>query len=170
MGNSLSQVVVSERRELLSKLYNIDVPILDIGNCMGSTGYIDFITPNLLNGLNIMKGKSYDGREFIVFKAKFKFTDDIEIQTFTTFFKRYVDNDITWHTCGHHGLNLFNTSGGADNNQIQLLYELLRIGKIDLTNLNKEEIDNLKLLWRFGIETDYENRKDIYPVEIILGN
>ena len=170
MGNRLTQEETNEREELLNKLIKIDVETLEIGDTEGHSGYIDFIHPNLLNNNNIMKGIDRYNRPFIVFKAEIILPNYTKIQTFTTFFQRFNDSKFTWHACGHHGLNLFDTCGGANNAQIKILYELLSNKTVSLDDIELDEIDNLKLLWRNSIkEEDYHELKYVYPVRINVG-
>ena len=165
----MSQTEIDERKELINKLFRINVEQLDIGNAQGSTGYIDFIKPTSLDNNNIMKGRDINGRRFIVFKAEIILSNSKKIQTFTTFFQRYYDSDLTWHTCGHYGLNLFDTCGGVNNIQARILYELLSNNSVDLNNFSIDELDNLKLLWKNGLDEEYNASEDIYPTQINVG-
>lgn len=142
MGNILTEDECTKRNEYIRKIKNLNFPILDIGTKNGMTGYLDFIKPTELGANNIMKGVDNWGRAFIIFKAEFEFEDGSKKQTFTTFFQRYNDNELLWHTCGHYGSIVINTEGGTSNDQFEMLYILLSEGKYEFT---KENIEKLKL-------------------------
>lgn len=168
MGNQLSRSEIDEREKLIKKILNIkNINKLDIGNRVGHSEYIDFIEPELLVNDDILRGTDIYSRSFIVFKAEIILQDNSKIQTFTTFFKRYHDSNIIWHACGHYGLNLFDTCGGANNKQINILHELLSNKTIDLSDMKIEQINELKLLWNNNSD-NYE--KNIYPIRIDLGH
>jgi hypothetical protein len=168
MGNSLSQEEIEIRTQYLDKIKYLNVPILDIGNKNGVTDYLDFIKPEELKSNNIVKGRDISSRPFIVFKAEFEYPNGIKKKTFTTFFQRYSDNDLLWHSCGHYGINLMCTDGGASGEQIKMLYELLSSGEY---KINREIIHEQRL--NFKINDDiifYENlTDDDYPTIIRIG-
>ena len=170
MYGRLTTEEINKKKDLLSKLLNNNYPILDIGNEEGHSGYIDFILIKSMDNNNIMKGTDKYNRPFIVFKAEFIFPDNTTMHTFTTFFKRYSDSELLWHACGHDGLNLFDTCGGATELQLIMLNELLSNNTLDLSNKSTDELDNFKLLWRSGITGDYKLKKDIYPTRINIGH
>ena len=119
--------------KIIDDIFNIECPILDIGYRTGSTGYIDFIRPEELGSSRIMKGVDRFGRRFIVFKSRI-ILESGPIECFTTFFKRYKEeNSTTCHTAGHYGRHLFCTEGGTTIYQMNLLYDLLKNGSIDMT-------------------------------------
>lgn len=168
MGNQLSEFEIDERYKLIKKIFNIaNINKIEIGDRVGHSGYIDFIEPELLVNDDILKGIDIYSRSFIVFKAEIILQDNSKIQTFTTFFKRYHDSDIVWHACGHYGLNLFDTCGGANNTQIKILYDLLSNKTIDLSNMTIDQIDNIKLLWN---RHDNDDAKNISPIRIDIGH
>lgn len=68
------------------KLNNI--PILDIGDKMGSTGYIDFIDCTYLNNCKIMKGIDRCNRSFITFMVEKIKGDKIPLYRVITLFQR----------------------------------------------------------------------------------
>ena len=106
-------IIIMEFNYLINKIMDFNCNILDIGNKIGSTSYIDFIKQTDLEKNNIMKGNDCFGRKFIVFKATYIFKDNTIKKTFSTFFQRYTDNNILWHICGHDGELIFDTCGGA---------------------------------------------------------
>ena len=131
MGNQYT----SEQRQIveniLNNIFDNKYSILDLKSRIGSTDYIDFIKPDELGDLNIMKGKDILNRNFIVFKSELLINDK-KIKMFTTFFQRYNDNSITYHTAGHYGKLLFNTEGGCSLEQFKYLYTLLQNNTIEL--------------------------------------
>ncbi|MBA3602432.1 MAG: hypothetical protein H0W50_02045 [Parachlamydiaceae bacterium] len=68
------------------------LPILDIGNRTGSTGYIDFIKDKEMSA-PIMRGKDCHGREFFSIRARSNVVIKLEYLNSgcQTFFKRYTD-------------------------------------------------------------------------------
>lgn len=63
------------------------LPILDIADREGETGYIDFITPKEMTA-PIMRGQDKDGREFFSLRFKYKRSETLHCQTF---FRRYCN-------------------------------------------------------------------------------
>lgn len=167
MGNSLSDEAILERGTYLKNIVNLKFPILDIGTKNDYTDYIDFITPDELSSNDIMRGFDSSLRAFVVFKAEIEYPNGIKKKTFTTFFQRYSDNQLLWHCCGHSGTNLMDTTGGANNQQIKMLYDLFSSGeyKIDKNILSQQKLnfnsDELSL---------NDNLEDLnYPVKVRLG-
>jgi len=152
------------RRNLIRNIMNTECNILDISHRFGHTSYIDFINHDELKENKIIKGIDDHNRQFIVFKAEIIYNDlnnNPKIYTtFTTFFKRYTDNDFLWHACGHYGPILFDTVGGANIEQLKLLNDLLKNGYVDLT----PEMDYEKLKLYFFIDKD-----DLTPIKIKIG-
>ena len=154
------------RMNLIRNIMNTDCNILDISHRYGATSYIDFITRHELGGNKIMKGYDDFARPFIVFKAEIIYNDSNYNQkiytTFTTFFKRYADDDLLWTACGHDGALLFDTVGGANVEQLKLLDELLKNGYVDLTP--DMDYKNLRL-YPFGVI----DISKLQPIKIKLG-
>ena len=168
MGNSLSQENIDIRNEYLNKIKNLNLPILDIGNKKGNTGYIDFIKPNELGSNNIMMGCDINSRHFIVFRAEFEYPNGLKKKTFTTFFQRYSDKYDVWHCCGNYGHNLIDTVGGASNEQIKMLYELFSSREY---KINKELINEQKLNFIINNDSLYDDLSDDdYPTIIRIAN
>jgi len=126
---------------LMASIMNTICDTLDISNRYGNTGYIDFIKQTELQENNIMKGMDDYRRLFIVFKAEVIYDDNTKRNTFTTVFQRF-DKELLWHSCGHDGQLLFDTVGGINATQLQLLDNLLKNGFVDLTP--DMDYDNLK--------------------------
>ena len=153
--------------KLINKIIHIKCDILDIGEKTGMTSYIDFIEP-LEVSENIMKGVDKFSRKFIVFKATIYYENGLKQQTFTTFFQRYTDDRLLYHTCGHSGVLLFDTTGGASLIQFKLLDELFEKGSVilDIENIDQYNIANFQ-------STLIKNNFDIltnYPIKIELGH
>lgn len=66
------------------------LPALDIGNRTGTTGYIDFIRPDMMSA-PVMRGKDAFGRRFFVIRAEHKQSKDKGCQAF---FERYTDSGL----------------------------------------------------------------------------
>ena len=120
-------------QQSLQNIMDYNCKILDISDRFGDTNYIDFIKQSEVTE-NIMKGVDDNERPFIVFKAELVYNTNntntkIIKKTFTTFFQRYTDNKLLWHTCGDDGNLLFDSNGGANLVQIKLIEELLLINK-----------------------------------------
>lgn len=169
MGNNLSQQEINTRHELIDKIKELKVPILNIGLQNGSTDYLDFIELEELGNNNIMKGTDLYSRHFIVFKAEFEFPNGSKRKTFTTFFQRYKNDKYFWMCCGNHGLNLMVTPGGTNTEQYKLLYELFSSGEY---KINKDLINGQLLNFEPNISKNMSNnfRDDEYPTIIRLGH
>ena len=164
MGNKLSELDKDDLRNTINELNKLEFNTLDIQDRKGITGYIDFINPEELNDNNVMTGIDYANRPFFVIKAEIVYSDKTKINTFTTFFQRYSDNTLLWHTAGHYGKLLFDTTGGASLSQFKLLFQLLLN---EFYNLDKEEANNLRI---FNNDKYYTNDDNIiYPKTILLG-
>lgn len=121
------------RINLIKNIMNTNCNILDISHKYGATSYIDFIEQSELQE-NVMKGRDDFGRPFIVFKAEIIYENsNLNKKTFTTFFQRYRDDQILWHTCGHDGPIIFDTIGGVNISQLKLLDELFKNGSVELS-------------------------------------
>jgi hypothetical protein len=102
------------------------------------TNYIDFLEKNdmsdLTEGPLVMKGVDLMGRDFIVFQCALVYSSGYtpEVNMFTTFFKRYTDDNLVWH-CAGHGPLLFETSGGAKLEQVKIIETLLYDGYVDIS-------------------------------------
>ncbi len=157
MGNTISPESRESMRDLASKIFSIECPILDIGSREGFTGYIDFIRQDELTG-PIAKGTDYAGRNFIVWRADCVLNSnntESKYSTFTTFFKRYSDFDsVLYHTCGHGGHNLFSTEGGCTQSQMEFLLKLLETKNL---TINKEQMDEYRIIpndWNIKLSDD----------------
>lgn len=74
----------------LTRIYSI--PILDIGTQTGDTGYIDFITPDMMPS-RIMKGIDAFGRAFVCMRFI-----QSERSSVVTLFQRYSSGSLFWVT------------------------------------------------------------------------
>lgn len=103
----------------MENLYNnLTCPILDVGKRMGHTKYIDFITWKEVN-YPIMKGVDCCQRKFITLKVIVN-----QVKILQTFFQRYTGGSL-WMACGHATQNLFYTSGGMSENQIEFIKKII---------------------------------------------
>jgi hypothetical protein len=78
--------------DVFSNIYDM-LPVLDIGNKMGFTDYIDFIRAVDMNH-PIMKGTDIYGRKFIAIKVRTHNTKTNEFKEIVgTFFQRYLNTN-----------------------------------------------------------------------------
>jgi hypothetical protein len=122
-------------------IFDIDCPILDIGEEVGVTDYIDFISPERFSDA-VRKGTDKYGRKFITFRANVEYNDGEIIKTFTTFFQRYTREELLW-MCAGKQTQLFATEGGSNLLQMKLLLKLLRDYNVDVT---EDMIQNCRLV------------------------
>ena len=103
-GEAIAEIVADaeESRQAVSNIQNAvggeaafnQLPVLDIGNHTGATGYIDFLEPNDLRE-SVMRGTDAAGRPFISLKMRFNASEPFVI----TFFQRYrTGGRWTWGT------------------------------------------------------------------------
>ena len=144
-----------EFNNLIDKIIYYKCDILDIGNKTGDTSYIDFIKQIDLKQNNIMKGTDCCRRKFIIFKATIIYDDKTEKNTFSTFFQRYTDNTKLWHICGHDGSLIFDTCGGTNLKQLEIIDELLHKG---IVNIDETNIDYF-----------YNHINNKNPIKIVIG-
>jgi len=163
MGNTISELDRNELNNIINELNKLKFNTLDIQDRKGITGYIDFINPEELNDNNVMTGVDYANRPFFVIKAEIVYSDKTKINTFTTFFQRYSDNTLLWHTAGHYGNLLFDTAGGCSLSQFKMLFELLLNGSYNLDRLTSNE---LRIL---GSKYYIEDTDITYPTAIYIG-
>ena len=107
--------------------------ILDIGDQVGATRYIDFIKENDVQ-YSIMKGVDCLRRSFIVIKTEYILQDGSKKDVMSTFFQRYTDEYLLWCGCGF----MMNTEGGMCINQLQLIYNLISNGYVDIDDTIKQ--------------------------------
>jgi hypothetical protein len=124
-----------------------ELPILDIGNWVGHSGYIDFIEVKDMSH-PIMKGRDCVGRPFIA--LKFKVTPhNTTIQpseAVGTFFQRYTDNNRDWAygTCFSYGkCSLYNDARIRRESEEYLTERLQKL-------VNGEEIPDAHYYEPFG--------------------
>jgi hypothetical protein len=134
MGNGQSIENKERMNQIVNEIKKFDCCTLDIGDMKGETDYIDFITDDILEGHDVMKGVDIYGRFFIIVKAHIVYSNRLPINTFTTFFQRYTDNNIRWVGCGHKAIHLMDTSGGMTLVQLELLRDLLYNNSVKFDN------------------------------------
>jgi hypothetical protein len=145
------------------KIFNYDCLMLDINIRRGNTGYIDFIKPDELTDLDIMKGTDMYERQFIVFKSELT-CNETKIRSFTTFFQRYKNSETLYHTAGHYGGPcLFITEGGATLEQIEYLDKLLETGEIEL---GYEDANKFRINYNNTYNSDEEKKNFKYKIKL----
>lgn len=132
--------------DFIRKIQKLEFPQLDIGKNLGSSGYLDFIKYEDLQSNKIMKGHDFINRPFFVFNAEIKYQDISLKKTLTSFFQRYNDYTTLWHCCGKYPDYLMDTTGGANIDQIEMLYNLFLNGEVVI---NFDKLENLKILYDF---------------------
>ena len=143
MGNTISESECNERESIMKNIVARDYPILDIGQKVGHTGYIDFIKESDVPD-PVMKGIDMHNRPFFVVNANVINIDGTKTKLFETFFQRYSNDKYLWHGCGHHGIQFMATEGGMQTNQMKFLQKRLENGKVELS---EELIDDLRLMY-----------------------
>ena len=128
--------------------YDLDCPILDVGQRMGWTQYIDYITWDEVE-YPIMKGIDSARRKFVVLKVVVN-----NVRIMQTFFQRYTGGS-GWMGCGHATTNLIDTSGCLRDNQIQFIKKIIN----DEKPIVKEELSPcLEIFLNNSVEL-YDERK-----------
>ncbi len=117
------------------------LPVLEIEDNVGSTGYLDFIKPKHMTD-SLMKGVDTLGRRFFTIKVN---DPDSKRQTCQTFFERYSNSDdLTWVSAGNNreAIPFYSSwvdDSGAVCKRQQENYELLKAliheGKITRGNV-----------------------------------
>jgi hypothetical protein len=80
------------------------LPILDVGNQVGRTHYIDFIDHDMMS-FPLMKGKDCFGRPFLAVKVDVEFKSENKVKSCVgAYFQRYSDSEktICFGTCYFH--------------------------------------------------------------------
>jgi hypothetical protein len=139
MGNVQSIQEIEKTNQIVNEIMKFDCCLLDIGDMIGKTDYIDFITEDILEGHNVMKGVDMHGRSFIVVKAHVVYKDLFIANTFTTFFQQYKEEPF-WMACSQKGRHLMETEGGMTIVQLELLRDLLYNGSVKIDNLKARSI------------------------------
>ena len=137
------------RMDALNEIMEIttDFDVLDIGNRIGMTGYIDFIDINEIT-VPVMKGTDTYGRPFFTVCAEILYADGTNVFTFTTFFRRYTEqNSKVWMACGMYN-ELITTCGGMNVPQFLFLRDLLKNGIVTFDDGTDDETiqNNIRLI------------------------
>lgn len=133
---------MSPGEEFKKYVEGLNVKILDIGQRVGMTDYIDFIKPEEVDS-PVMKGKDISRRGFLVIKAIGTTEEGAEIDLFQTFFQRYSNSECLWMGCGHYGHQLFETVGGMNEKHFGGLMDIIS-GKT-ITTENFYRCDSYKI-------------------------
>lgn len=128
--------MIEEKKSInsvLEKIYHRNLPILDIGDSIGPTGYIDFIPLKEITH-PVMKGQDFFKRKFIVLKAIVD--NKLCVQTF---FQRYSDNTELWMGANVSGRchNLLETCGGIKYLQALLIKDIVDGKSVKLEEKHK---------------------------------
>ncbi len=111
--------------KVINKIFEKNLPILNIGDRMGVTGYLDFIKGEEITS-PVMKGRDIYGRKFFVIKVIIN-----NIICMQTFFQRYNDIVELWMGASVGGYNsLLETVGGMKYCQVELLKDIIEGKKV----------------------------------------
>ena len=127
--------------DFINSIFNNDYNILNIGDKVGHTCYIDFIKPDEVN-YPIMKGTDKYNRKFLTIKAKFLYKNDTNEDTFTTIFQRYCDSEKLYMACSNYNKYFMYSEGGLSKVQLEFIDKLL---KEKIINLDDDIIENCRL-------------------------
>ena len=115
----------------MTSLFNISRdqknPVLDIGDRVGDTNFIDFIDPRELSA-PVMHGVDCQKRPFVVMRGTVSVNGNTT-PWMQTFFQRYYGHPHMWTGCGN-GNELMDTDGGLCEDQVEDLCQLLRSGSV----------------------------------------
>jgi hypothetical protein len=103
------------------------IPVLEIGDRKGGTGYIDFLRWSEVTGPK-MRGTDCYGRPFLV--VKFAVLDretetEVDRVYMETFFQRYSNSRTVWQGAGHATPQLIYTMGGMEHEQFAFVNRIL---------------------------------------------
>lgn len=153
---------ISELRQVADELFAFNCLEFDVGDQIGTTGYIDYIKPNDFYG-SCRKGIDNWNRKFITIRAEIEYSNGKTFKTFTTLFERekwtqgYIIQSANIHT-------LFYTDGGANVEQLKLVLKLLNDKVIGLSE------DMVKICKICYPEYSFSNTYNYKPVKISLIN
>ena len=164
---------MEQRRETISEILDLvsRTETLDIGERVGFTGYIDFINISEIVS-PVMHGTDVFGRPFFTVHADLRYIDGTTVPTFTTFFKRYTEqNSMLWHGCGFYK-SLIETNGGMNLPQMTFLRDLLKNGTVVFEDgRDDESIQRIRLItYAASAETGHVQYSYVYkrPVSVSL--
>ena len=151
---------MSTLRELLATDTFRDLPMLDLGEKVGFTGYIDFIRPNDMIS-PMMVGRDVHGRRFIAVCVDIYGKDNKEYlgSGVGTFFERYSDSD----TAIAFGTSIWSVDYNGDSHN-NIVYHDSRVRGDDF----KYVIERLNRL--LGRKPVYNYSNDLEPSEYATGN
>lgn len=120
---------------IFEKFDEYEIPIMDIGDNVGHTMYIDFIDAEDMD-FPIMCGKDRYGRKFLVIKGLMELFDENNqlvnsVNACQTFFQRYP-NEKVYVGASNFGNNFLITDGGLNKIQIEALERLVQNKKLEI--------------------------------------
>lgn len=151
---------------ITTNIYNMECPNLDIGERVGSTGYIDFITQNEMSS-SVNKGVDIYGRKFINILANIQYEDGYVKKTLTSLFQRYPGDETIWVSCRGPELSMILKPYGAMNlDQLNLLRTLLEEKSVVITGEINRKCNITKYNETYSINGDNTDRNP--PIRIYL--
>lgn len=160
---------IEELKVASNHIYNIsclDCSSLNIGDRVGDTGYIDFISPDEMNTA-YNKGVDKYGRKFINILANIEYENGSVKKTLSTLFQRYKGDESLWVICGDKILQtLMESYGGVNIEQFDLIRRLLEEKSVDITEENYRKCRITKYNSVYCINSHRDDRN--YPRRIYL--
>lgn len=125
-----SERIMNELKEAANNIYNMCHSEFNIGDRVGSTGYIDFITPDEMNE-SYNKGIDVYRRKFINILANIEYENGSVKKTLSTLFQRHSGDESLWMIAGEN--TLMETFGGVNIEQFNLIRRLLEEKSIEIS-------------------------------------
>jgi hypothetical protein len=111
------------------------LPVLDLGDSRGNTGYIDFLLPSDVS-CPVMRGTDTHGRPFISFKLSYTKKNGEVIECVETIFRRYTTGSV-WVSGGCRGGGRFFCLSAMKDEDIDFLKRVF----------NGEDAGNRRYTW-----------------------
>ena len=129
-------MTITSTHEFGNYIDSLDIPILNLGDKIGRTDYIDFIMQSDFDS-SIVKGVDIYQRPFLVIKV----VDNTHKVYMETFFQRYTGNNSLWMGAGIS--QFIDTIGGMSVRQMNLVLDLIN-GKTCIT----EDYQDIGFIYR----------------------
>lgn len=171
MGGTLATNIVApgvNNTTMYKHILNIEpslwntIPVLNVGERMGDTGYIDYIKDTEVTS-PVMKGVDSHSRDFFTIKGEILVNNGDTYPVFETFFRRYTEGN-TWMGCGHYGVNFMDTTGGMEDEQGLIIDKLISNKSIELDSSTTHT-----MRMPYNLTSIFE-KKNVTPVLLRLVN
>jgi hypothetical protein len=104
-----------------------NIPIIE-NNEIPGTSYIDYYSLEDVSNNNVMKGRDFYGRDFIIIVVK---VEGMDTPIMSTIFKRDNESRDTWMACGHATEKFIDTAGGMTNVQKNFVEDIIGGAEIE---------------------------------------